>query len=787
MKTDASGNLVQILVAEDSPTQAEQLKYILEQHGYGVQATCNGREALACIEQRAPTLVISDVIMPQMNGYELCRRIKQAATLRNIPVILLTSLNDPADVVRGLECGADSFIFKPYEEHYLLARISYILANQHLRANEVAQMGVEVFFAGKKFFITSDRLQILNLLLSTYEAAVHKNAELATAQDELRHLNEHLEARIKERTATIEAEIAERRQAQSDLQAQFSRLDLLQRITRAIGERQDLQSIFQVVMRRLEDDLPIDFGCVCLYEPGTQALVVTSIGERSATVASDLGLTWQARIPVDASDVSRCVRGELVYEPDISEIGFPFIQQLGRGLLRSLVAAPLLAESKLFGVIIAARMQPHGFSSAECEFLRQLSEHVALAAHQAQLYSDLQQAYDELRRSQQTVMQQERLRALGQMASGVAHDINNAISPAAIYTALLLENETNLSERAKRYLTTTRRAIEGVAQTVARMREFYRPGEPQLLLGRVNLHDLVRQVVDLTRVRWCDEPQERGAVIDVQMDLAPDLPDIMGAENEIRDALTNLIFNAVDAMPEGGTLTLHSRVVTTQPGGAAPTTVVHLEVRDTGIGMTTDIKRRCLEPFFTTKGERGTGLGLAMVYGMAQRHGAQMEIDSEPGRGTTIRVIFPIPALATTDTVHLPAPRLPAEQLPILVVDDDVLIVESLRVALQSEGHIVTTAQGGQAGIDAFAAAVSRSEPFALVITDLGMPYVDGRRVAAAVKTASPTTPVVLLTGWGQRLKDDGEVPVHVDRVLNKPPTLHELRLAVADLAASAT
>ena len=785
MKTDSSGNPVQILVAEDSPTQAEQLKYILEQHGYSVQAACNGQEALACIERRAPTLVISDVIMPRMGGYELCSRIKQAATLRNIPVILLTSLNDPADVVRGLECGADSFIFKPYEEHYLLARISYILANQHLRANEVTQMGVEVFFAGKKFFITSDRLQILNLLLSTYEAAVHKNAELTTAQDELRHLNEHLEARIRERTAAIEAEIAERRQAQSDLQAQFRRLDLLQRITRAIGERQDLQSIFQVVMRRLEDDLPIDFGCVCLYEPGTQALIVASIGEHSAALASDLELARQAHIPVDANDLFRCVRGELVYEPDISQICLPFAQQLTRGALRSLVVAPLLAENKIFGALIAARIQPHGFSSAECEFLRQLSEHVALAAHQAQLYSDLQQAYDELRQSQHTVMQQERLRALGQMASGVAHDINNAMSPASLYTALLLETETNLSDRAKRYLATTRRAIESVAQTVTRMREFYRPGEPQLLLGRINLNDLARQVVDFTQVRWRDEPQERGVVIDVQTDLAADLPHIVGAENEIRDALTNLIFNAVDAMPEGGTLTLRSRVVTTQSGGAAPTTAVHLEVCDTGLGMAAETKRRCLEPFFTTKGERGTGLGLAMVYGMAQRHSAQMEIDSELGKGTTVRLVFPIPALAKTDTVLLPARRLPTQQLSILVVDDDSLITESLRNTLQSEGHIVTTAEGGQAGIDAFAAAVSRREPFALVITDLGMPYVDGRKVAAAVKTASPATPVILLTGWGQRLKDDGEVPLHVDRVLNKPPMLQELRLAVADLAAS--
>ena len=148
--------------------------------------------------------------------------------------------------------------------------------------------------------------------------------------------------------------------------------------------------------------------------------------------------------------------------------------------LHSLVIAPLLVENRVFGVLIAARRAARRLQSADCEFLRQLSEHVALAAHQAQLYGALQQAYDDLRQTQHTVMQQERLRALGQMASGIAHDINNAISPVALYTESLLEREPNLSDRARGYLTTIQRAIDDVAATVARMREFYRQREPQL-------------------------------------------------------------------------------------------------------------------------------------------------------------------------------------------------------------------------------------------------------------------------------------------------------------------
>lgn len=785
MKADTGKGGVNILVVEDSPTQAEQLTYILEQHGYRLSTVRNGREALALIGRTPPTLVISDIVMPEMDGYELCRRIKQDDGLSNTPVILLTSLSDPADVVRGLEAGADSFIFKPYDEQYLLARVAYILANRHLREQESTQMGIEVFFAGRSFFITSDRLQILNLLLSTYEAAVQKNQELATTQDELRNLNEHLEARIRERTATIEAEIRQRVQAQSKLQSQLRRLDLLHRITRAIGERQDLHSIFQVVIRRLEDDLPIDFGCVCLHEPATHTLIVNGVGARSGTLAADLALTRQTSIQVDVNGLSRCMRGELVYEADIGQSPFEFPRRLACGGLRSMVVAPLVAEDNVFGVLIAARRQAGSFTSADCEFLRQLSDHVALAAHQAQLYGSLQQAYEDLRQSQHTILQQERLRALGQMASGVAHDINNAISPVALYTESLLEREPNLSERARNYLGTIQRAIEDVAQTVARMREFYRPGEPQPAPAFIDINNLIRHVVDLTRVRWRDGPEEHGIVVSVQTELAPELPPVVGSDSEIRDALTNLIFNAVDAMPQGGVLTLRTRPFYVEDphdehGSAG---VVHVEVVDTGIGMDADTRRRCLEPFFTTKGERGTGLGLAMVYGAVQRHNGEIEIDSEPGRGTTIRLVLPIPTEDGTPTVRVPALHPPPPPLPILIVDDDTLIIESLRATLESDGHRVTTADGGQAGIDAFAAAMTGHAPFALVITDLGMPYVDGRRVAAAVKAASPTTPVILLTGWGQRLVDDQEVPPHVDRVLNKPPKLRELRLVLAELA----
>jgi signal transduction histidine kinase/ActR/RegA family two-component response regulator len=438
-----------------------------------------------------------------------------------------------------------------------------------------------------------------------------------------------------------------------------------------------------------------------------------------------------------------------------------------------LVAAPLIIEDELFGVLLVASRIKESFTSDDCEFLRQLSSHVALAAHQTRLYDALQVAYEDLRQTQQTVMQQERLRALGQIASGIAHDINNALSPAALYTQSLLLHEPSLSARSREHLAVIQRAIEDVAQTVQRMRAFYMPRGLELTLAPMDLHQILTQVIELTRARWTNMPQERGVVVNVETDFAAELPKVLGAESEVRDALTNLMLNAVDALPDGGLVTLRTRF-------EARDNHVIVEVQDNGVGMSDTTRTRCLEPFFTTKGERGTGLGLPMVFGMLQRHAGELEIDTELTRGTTMRLIFPAAPTGMTVRSHLHTPALPA--LHILLIDDDPLVLASLRDALESESHEVMTAEGGQAGIEAFLAATDAGRSFDAVITDLGMPYIDGRKVAARIRQANPLMPIIMLTGWGHRLIATDDRPEHVDRVLSKPPKMSELRAALAEL-----
>ena len=194
---------VDILVVEDSPTQAEQLKYLLQKHSYNVITAVNGQQALDVMEYYDPEIIISDICMPKMDGYELCRRVKAQDRQHDIPVILLTSLSNPEDVIEGLECGADNFITKPYAEDYLLSHVQQIIANRKLHTTERVRIGVEILFAGKRRFITADQQQMLTLLISTYEAAVMKNKELLNTQEELQAMNDQLEEMVEERTIEL--------------------------------------------------------------------------------------------------------------------------------------------------------------------------------------------------------------------------------------------------------------------------------------------------------------------------------------------------------------------------------------------------------------------------------------------------------------------------------------------------------------------------------------------------------------------------------------------------------
>lgn len=266
---------IDILVVEDSPTQSEQLKYMLEELGHFVNVAANGNQALDKLRETQPTLVISDIVMPEMDGYTLCQKIKSDENLKNIPVILVTALSDPDDIMKGLESGADNFVTKPYERKYLLKIIQQILINYEFQQVTPMQMGVEIFFRGQKYFITAERLQILNLLLSTYETAVQKNLDLIKAQNELKKLNEELEEKVNERTSALVEEIAGRKRSQEQLSQSRTELAMRNKIATIFLTTPDdemYNEVLKVVLKVMESKYGV-FG----YIDEDGALVVPSM------------------------------------------------------------------------------------------------------------------------------------------------------------------------------------------------------------------------------------------------------------------------------------------------------------------------------------------------------------------------------------------------------------------------------------------------------------------------------------------------------------------------------
>jgi len=394
------------------------------------------------------------------------------------------------------------------------------------------------------------------------------------------------------------------------------------------------------------------------------------------------------------------------------------------------------------------------------------ARHAAEAALE-EARAELESSLAELRATQQQVVQQERLRALGGMVTGVAHDFNNALSLILGY-AELLQHEcrhhpagVDFADYAQTIVT----AALDAAEIVSRLREFHRPAEPGEARGPLPLNAIIEQAVAFTRPRWAAESHARGMPIEVVTDFGA-IPPLAGNGAELREMLTNLIFNAVDAMPQGGTITLRTRTSGSR---------VELAVADTGIGMTEEVRRRCLEPFFTTKGERGSGLGLSMVYGIVERHGGTVAVESSPGGGTTFLLTFPEDTSGAV--TQAPPPAEISRPLRILVVDDQPVQCELISHALQRDWHTIAVASNGHEALKLF-----ERQEFDLVITDKAMPGMNGDQLAVAVKSLEPETRVILLTGFGAAAEDPDSQSEFIDLVLAKPASLAELRAAIAQV-----
>ncbi len=568
-------------------------------------------------------------------------------------------------------------------------------------------------------------------------------------------------------------------ESQQDESHLIAKLRVLNRVAQGAANVHNLPELFALALAELERQIPLHCGAIwlCDEEATTGSLggtPPTHIRLVSASESSfQFGLTPEMRLGVAESMFLPCVAEAAATYADGRELAVSpctVAQALARGGASASFAVPLRAGPRVLGILQSVCHRPGGFMNEQIQLLYLVADMLGPAIAQALYLQQLLKANQELRATHEHLLQSEKIRALGEMASGMAHDFNNALCGVLGFLELALLNP-QLPTVCRGYLESSKTCAVDAAETVRRVQDFARRERTEKELQVLDLDELVRQAVELTRPKWESLRQiDTPIAVEVQLDARCQ---VHVHPSEVREALTNLIFNAVDAMPEGGRLTIRTR----SSGGEALITV-----QDTGVGISEDAKRRLFEPFFTTKGERGNGLGLSVAFGIIQRHGGAISVDSKLGRGATFTIRLPIPEREQAPRARDTEPdlNLPSVTSSVLVVEDEESVRRYLSAGLEQLGYQSQTASSAEAALDVLAA-----RRFDIVLTDLGLPGMSGADFAKTVQERAPGTPVVLLTGWGEQIQSENRQLDGVTQVLAKPVTIKTLANALAKTLAA--
>lgn len=529
----------------------------------------------------------------------------------------------------------------------------------------------------------------------------------------------------------------------------MARLQALSEIARAISSTLDVEGVFRIVGDRLQ--VLIDYTAIDLL------------------ILDDVDMVFRGRRierpPPGTGPVVRLLEPR----PVDGDATFAEALQQARSLFRPAptpqsghqAVVPILADRLPVGLFLVLAQEP--FRRQDQQLLTDLAAHLAISLRNARTFNALERAYRELKDAKDQLVRAEKLQALGEMAAGVAHDFNNVLS-AILGRAQMLEIMLTDPDHLRSVGVIAKAALDG-AGTVRRIQAFAKE-KPESPLGPVPLNAIVRETIERA-APLATLPQRP---VELVMELQ-EAPQVFGDAIELREALTNLIHNALDAMPHGGRLT-----VRTGTDGNP-----WFEVWDTGIGMDAETANRIFDPFFSTKGDQGSGLGLSVTYAIVQRHGGRFEVDSERNRGTRIRVYLKeaqasdwssAPDPATSPVSESEVPRRGAR---VLLIEDDVAVRDVLADILRTGAHQVMVAGDGPEGLQRFA-----ENEFDMVLTDLGMPQMDGWAVAQAVKAERPEVPVGLITGWGHDLDEASLAARGVDVLVTKPVRMNQVLQAVS-------
>ena len=607
---------VEVLVAEDSPTQAQGLRHILEQQGYHVTVTANGRQALEAARQRKPTIVISDVVMPEMDGHALCRAIKSDEQLRDTPVVLVTTLSDSQDVVRGLECGADNFIRKPYDGRYLLTRIDYLLMSIELRKNQKMQTGVEINLGGRRHFITSERQQILDLLISTYEEAVHLARELKERENALAHSNKSLAAMfsIAEglNQATTQRDVCEG--------ALERALELPGVLAGWITVVDEAGNFVLLASRNLPPALmqpgAMEGSCLCRRKLLAGELdSVTNIleCERLGQARGDTqGLRFHASVPIwiggQTPGVMNLVGSErgLFNDEDKKNL-YAVGNQLGVALERARLHERLEQRVEERTAKLAAEVEERRRAEDE---VRGLS-------------ADLERRVGERTRELETANKE-----LESFSYSVSHDLRAPLRAIDGFSRILEEQHSDrLNEECRRLLGVIRENSRKMSDLIDDLLEFSRLGRKPLSRTRIDMKQLVEAIFrEIVTDGWRSHRFVLGS-----------LPPADGDAALLKQVWINLLGNAIKFSSKSQQPVIE---VSGQEIGAE---IVYC-VKDNGAGFDMRYYDRLFGVFQRLHGEQefaGTGVGLAIVQRVVSRHGGRVWAEGKVNEGATFNFALP--------------------------------------------------------------------------------------------------------------------------------------------------
>jgi signal transduction histidine kinase len=438
---------------------------------------------------------------------------------------------------------------------------------------------------------------------------------------------------------------------------------------------------------------------------------------------------------------------------------------LRRLKIRSIMGVPFLARGHVLGAMTFSSARQNRYQPSDLALAEGLATITALAIDAYQQRSAAQIAVRDLNRAQQELGQSQKLRAMGQMTSGIAHDVNNSLSMILGLTEILLNRDTDFSdvEGPQGPVLMIQRTAEDAVQTIRGLREFYLPVENDANKRPVDLSEVVEQVARLTRPRWRDQALARGVTIRVENQLA-DVPLILGQDSDLRQALTNLIFNSVDALTTGGLIAMRTRVDGDE---------IVVEVSDTGEGMTDEVRRRCLDPYFTTKGNNGSGLGLPMVLTIVKRHGGNLSIESMVAQGTTVTLRLPIHRRASQSGSAGNRGAIEHE-LRLLLIGFAGSAGEYIGPALAGDGHAITSSPTGEDGTRTFTGA-----GFDAVLLDADVEATEASVVAAALRAHNPLVPIIMVESTLSEPRPAVSVSPPIDAVVARPLTLRAVRRAI--------